>query len=200
MPAKALDQPMHKVTDTPPSQASQLPQGFCVVVQITASLAGLTSGCLPQATGHLEEMWELACLRKRCARRRKCQQCRRLRSLAGARQLPHLGCVAPDIAITLGIEIRATPPAPTGVLCCDSDHCQPGLPNKRAPSTSDRTPRRNVGAGLPAKALDQSKHKVTDTPPSLANQLLQGGIQGTARARGRAVRCSWLATRVFFSR
>ncbi len=56
----------------------------------------------------------LARLRKRCARRGKCQQYRRLRSLAGARQLPHLGCVAPDIAITQGIEIRPTPPIPCG--------------------------------------------------------------------------------------
>jgi uncharacterized protein YcbK (DUF882 family) len=54
----------------------------------------------------------LARLRKRCLRCRKCQQCRRLRSLAGARHLPHLGCVAPDIAITQGIEVRATPPTP----------------------------------------------------------------------------------------
>jgi hypothetical protein len=57
-------------------------------------------------------MWGLACLRWRCAWRRKCQQCRRLRSLAGARHLPHLGCVAPDIAITLGIEITLAPPIP----------------------------------------------------------------------------------------
>ena len=36
----------------------------------------------------------LARLRKRCVSRRKCQQCRRLRRLAGSRQLlPHFACV-----------------------------------------------------------------------------------------------------------
>jgi hypothetical protein len=68
----------------------------------------------------------LARLRKRCLRRRKCQQYRRLRSLARARQLPHLGCVAPTTAMPQGIEISATPQIPCG-SCRAPAGCESGV-------------------------------------------------------------------------
>ena len=56
----------------------------------------------------------LARLRKRCIRQRRCWQWRRLRSLAGARQLPHLSFVAAEIKLAAKTQIQLTQQIPCG--------------------------------------------------------------------------------------
>ncbi len=169
MPAKAVDQPADLSTDPPPSRASPLPQ-FSV------------PGTGPADT--LNPLWELACLRKRWISQQIYSLSHRLREQAHSHSFR---CQAQD---------WRTPSIPCGsVLACESGgsanrfiHCHTAFAGKPAPTVfgarhrTGRHPQSPVGAGLPAKAVDQPTDFFTDPPPSRASPLPQFPVPGTGLA------------------
>ena len=92
-------------------------------------------------------------------------------------------------------------------LACESDrsgteciNCQPAFASKPAPTGGSvclglpGVSRSNVGAGLPAKAVDQAPNASTDSPPSRASPLPQGDPDMTWGLGCMTIKCgSWLA-------
>ena len=146
---------------------------------------------------YTDQMWELACLRKRYIRHRMHQLTARLREQARSHRrirvclgLPgvsrsNVGAGLPAKAVgqhrmhQLPARLREQARSHRGIRVCL------GLPGVR---------RSNVGAGLPAKAVGQLPNASTDTPPSRASPLQQGD-PGMAWAPGcTQIKCgSWLA-------